>query len=229
MFKWKIKLGFVIKFEFGKEKKRRKNLAAHQDQEMKSFSRKDRISCRATTSFLRTNRRDHWHSRDERSAAIINHSSPKQRQKTDNRDVDGLRIPTSGGGGGSWTKTLTRGKKVRTVPKNSRPYSRYTERAPPRKEKGTERGAAARERERDGWIWWTCTCEVRRRRGGGRRKKKKYYRRSRDLDRASAFFARARWIRGQKKLENNYFFSRYTFFFLLLSRERDRAGKEYIA
>lgn len=59
MFKWKIKLGFVIKFEFGKEKKRRKNLAAHQDQEMKSFSRKDRISCRATTSFLRTNRRDH--------------------------------------------------------------------------------------------------------------------------------------------------------------------------
>lgn len=128
------------------ERKKKKNLKKFRGIRIRKWSRsrKDRISCRTTTSFLRTDRRDHWHSRDERSAAIINHSSPKQRQKTDNRDVDGLRIPTSG----SWTKTLTRGKKVRTVPKNSSPYSRYTERAPPRKEKEDgARSGSARGRE----------------------------------------------------------------------------------
>ena len=112
-----------------------------------SRRRPARIS-RGRLSFYVEPGRDRWHSRVWEVAAIINHSSPKQRQK--NRQPAWRGRPTNTNSQDAPRRRRKHWHAVRTVPapKNSRSYSSYAERVRHRERKRDRKGEKKKKKKK---------------------------------------------------------------------------------
>ena len=132
-----------------------------------SRRRPARIS-RGRLSFYVEPGRDRWHSRVWEVAAIINHSSPKQRQK--NRQPAWRGRPTNTNSQDAPRRRRKHWHAVRTVPapKNSRSYSSYAERVRHRERKRDRKGEKKKKKKKKKRKIQrvACTCE-------GKKKRKK--------------------------------------------------------